>query len=124
MLDKSFGGVDYDEPTTVYVGICTACNRSGTITGEPTIGVSAYARIELDNDATTWASAASGALVSIIDIQFERATGDWGSGFDTIFLSDAASGNTNTLVYGSITSLTIEDGDQVIFPSGDFSITL
>lgn len=122
LLGKGFGGTDFDEPTTIYFGICTACAKDGTITGEPSGG--AYARVAATNDTNLWTTAASGAITTKIDIEFPRATGDWGTGFDVIFISDASTGNTNTLMYGTMASLDISNEDKLKFPSGDIDITL
>jgi hypothetical protein len=104
VLDYVFGKQAFTPPDTLYAGLCTGVTDAGVITGEPSSG--GYARVAIDNnDVTTiWSAAASkqksngsGAIV------FPAVTATWGT-LTVFFISDAASGNTNTWCYGSLVS--------------------
>lgn len=123
VLDHLCGGATHDVPTTYYVGLCTGMTEAGVITGEPTIGASGYARVAIDNDKTTWTTAASGILTNDILITFPTATGNWGTDIDTIFLADAASGD-NVILYGTTTSRTIINGDVISFATGSITVSM
>ena len=93
ILDYIWGKQTYTVPNTVYVGLCTACNDNGTVTGEPTIGTYGYARVAVTNNdiTTTWGAAASGIKRnSNGTIQFPQVTtASWGT-LTYWFISDAA----------------------------------
>lgn len=122
VLDQLFGGADYAEPATWYVGLCTGVAADGTITGEPT-GGGAYARVEWTNNTTNWNTASGGATSNKLAITFpENTTPAWGA-LDTVFLSSSSSGGS-ALIYGTFTEKTIAIGDTPYFPAGDLDITM
>ncbi len=121
VLDQLFGGSDYAEPATWYVGLCTGVAADGTITGEPS--GNNYARVEWTNNGTNWNTASSGATSNKLEITFPEASGSWGA-LDTFFLSSAASGGT-ALFYGPLDAeKTPTSGDTPKFAAGELDITL
>jgi len=122
ILDHVFGGSSYTRPSTIYIGLCTGVGEDGTITGEPS--GNNYSRVAKDNDSNTWNAASGGSKTNKIDIEFPEASGAWGT-LTKFFISDASSGNTNTLGYGDLSaSKSPTAGDVVKFPAGQLAITL
>ena len=122
ILDHVFGGSSYTRPSTIYIGLCTGVDEDGTITGEPS--GNNYSRVAKDNDSNTWNAASGGSKTNKIDIEFPEASGAWGT-LTKFFISDASSGNTNTLGYGDLSaSKSPTAGDVVKFPAGQLAITL
>lgn len=120
ILDYIWGKQTYTVPNTVYVGLCTACNDNGTVTGEPTIGTYGYARVAVTNNdiTTTWGAAAAGIKRnSNGTIQFPQVTtASWGT-LTYWFISDAATAG-NILWYGALdTSLVSVVGMEPYFDS-------
>lgn len=121
VLDQLFGGSDYAEPATWYLGLCTGVAANGTITGEPTTGN--YSRCTITNDKDSWTDAASGSVSNEVDFTFATANASWGA-LDTFFLSETSTGGT-ALCYGPLAvEKTPEDGDTPKFPAGDLDIVL
>jgi len=122
ILDHVFGGNTFSQLEHVYVGLCTGVDEDGTITGEPS--GNNYSRVELDNDSDTWNAASGGSKTNTIAITFSEASGAWGT-LTKFFISDASSGNTNTLGYGDLAaSKTPTAGDVVKILAGQLAITL
>lgn len=127
ILDAWFGKQSYTVPSTIYAGICTACNSAGTVTGEPTIGTYGYARVAITNSdvSTTWGSASSGVKANTHGIvQFPTITGTaWGT-LTVCFFSDAATGG-NILWYGNIASpLVTSVGMAPFIATSNLQVTL
>ena len=115
ILDHILGTGAYTMPSTVYVGLSTASfndDNSGTeLTG------SNYAR-----EAATFTAAASGTTSNSAAIEFNAATGSWGS-ISHFGIFDAASSG-NLLIHGAFTvAKTIASGDILKIPTGDLDIT-
>jgi hypothetical protein len=108
-------------PATVYVGLCTGVAANGTITGEPS--GNNYARIALTNNATNFPAASAGSKSNGTQINFNVPSGSWGT-LTTFFVSDSASGNTNTKEYCTITTITPGNGDTVKIVIGGTAFTL
>jgi len=126
ILGELFGGTVLSAPATLYFGLCTSVAADGTITGEPTIGVSNYARKSITNDTNLWNTPSNGLVDNKAVITFATASGSWGT-LDTFFISDSATlGSTHTIAFGTLTvEKTITDGDTPSFAAGalDISIT-
>lgn len=122
VLDQIFGALDYAEPATLYIALSTADpTEDGSGLAEPAGG--SYARKSVDNNKTTWTTAAAGALANAIAIEFVQATGDWGT-ITHFAIMDAASGG-NMLGYGVLgTAKAIDNGDTARFAIGELDITL
>ena len=115
ILDHILGTGAYTMPTTVYVGLSTASfndDNSGTeLTGNN------YAR-----EAATFTAAASGTTSNSAAVEFNAATGSWGT-VSHFGLFDAVSGG-NLLIHGALTaSKVIASGDILKIAIGDMDIT-
>jgi len=114
-LDHILGTGAYTMPTTVYVGLSTASfndDNSGTeLTGNN------YAR-----EAAAFTAAASGTTSNSAAVEFNAATGSWGT-VSHFGLFDAVSGG-NLLIHGALTaSKVIDTGDILKIAIGDMDIT-
>ena len=115
VLDHILGTGAYTMPSTVYVGLSTGSfndDNSGTeLTGNN------YAR-----KAITFGAASSGAASNNAAVEFNAATGSWGT-VSHFGLFDAVSSG-NLLIHGALTaSKVIETGDILKIAIGDMDIT-
>jgi hypothetical protein len=115
ILDHILGTGAYTMPATVYVGLSTGSfndDNSGTeLTGNN------YAR-----ESITFAAAASGTADNSAAVEFNAATGSWGT-VSHFGLFDALSGG-NLLIHGALTaSKVISSGDILKIAIGDMDIT-
>jgi hypothetical protein len=115
ILDHILGTGAYTMPATVYVGLSTGSfndDNSGTeLTGNN------YAR-----EAITFGAAASGTASNSAAVEFNAATGSWGT-VSHFGLFDAVSSG-NLLIHGALTaSKVIETGDILKIAIGDMDIT-
>ena len=115
ILDHILGTGAYTMPATVYVGLSTGSfndDNSGTeLTGNN------YAR-----KAITFGAAASGTASTSAAVEFNAATGSWGT-VSHFGLFDASTAG-NLLIHGALTaSKVIETGDILKIAIGDMDIT-
>jgi hypothetical protein len=115
ILDHILGTGAYTMPATVYVGLSTGSfndDNSGTeLTGNN------YAR-----ESVTFAAASSGSADNSAAVEFNAATGSWGT-VSHFGLFDALSGG-NLLIHGALTaSKVISSGDILKISIGDMDIT-
>lgn len=115
ILDHILGTGAYTMPSTVYVGLSTGSfndDNSGTeLTGNN------YAR-----EAITFGAAASGTASNSAAVEFNAATGSWGT-VSHFGLFDAVSSG-NLLIHGALTaSKVIDTGDILKIAIGDMDIT-
>jgi len=116
LLDHLLGTAAYTAPTTVYIGLATQsftdANSSVEISGNN------YAR-----KAIAFDSAASGATDNTSAVEFNAATGTWGT-ITHFGIFDASAGN-NLLVHGAFTGggKAIASGDVLKIDAGDLDIT-
>jgi len=116
LINGTLRATSYTAPTTVYVGLFTS---DPTDAGSGTeVSGNAYAR-----QSATFAAPSNGASSTSADIQFDQATGNWGTiGWFGIF--DALT-TGNLLYHGALTaSKTIETGDVFKIASGSLTVTL
>lgn len=115
ILDHILGTGAYTMPTTVYVGLSTGSfndDNSGTeLTG------SNYAR-----ESISFGAAASGTASNDAAVEFNAATGSWGTVSHFGVFDALTSGNL--LIHGALTaSKVIEAGDILKIAIGDMDIT-
>lgn len=115
ILDHILGTGAYTMPTTVYVGLSTGSfnddNSGIELTGNN------YAR-----EAIAFGAAASGTASNSAAVEFNAATGSWGT-VSHFGLFDAVSGG-NLLIHGALTaSKVIASGDILKISIGDMDIT-
>jgi hypothetical protein len=119
ILDHLFGKGSYTPPT-IYVGLSTADpGDDGTGLSEPS--GNGYARVQ--TSASDWTTASGGSLDNANTIEFNEATGAWGT-VTHFGLFDAATAG-NLLAHGSLSqSKTVASGDTVRFDAGDLDVNL
>jgi len=115
ILDHILSVGSYTMPTAVYVGLSTGSfndDNSGTeLTGNN------YSR-----KAITFGAASSGTASNNAAVEFDAATGSWGT-VSHFGIFDAASSG-NLLIHGALTaSKVIETGDILKIAIGDMDIT-
>ena len=115
ILDHILGTVAYTMPTTVYVGLSTGSfndDNSGT-----ELSGSNYAR-----ESISFGAAASGTASNDAAVEFNAATGSWGTVSHFGIFDALTSGNL--LIHGALTaSKVIETGDILKIAIGDMDIT-
>ena len=115
ILDHILGTGAYTMPATVYVGLSTGSfndDNSGTeLTGNN------YSR-----KVITFGAASSGTASNNAAVEFDAATGSWGT-VSHFGIFDASSAG-NLLIHGALTaSKVIETGDILKIAIGDMDIT-
>jgi len=126
LLDYALGKTAFTPDSTLYAGLATLVDSSGTITGEP--GTSkGYARVLVVNDdvATVWSTAAAKSKNNANSaITFGTASTSWGT-LSYLFLSDGSSaGAGNVYCYGTLSaSITPIAGIAPAVTAGNLVIT-
>jgi hypothetical protein len=116
LINATLRNTTYTSPSTVYVGLfLTDPTDAGSGTE---VSGGSYAR-----KAMTFGAPSNGASVNSAAVEFDQATGDWGTiPFFAIF--DALTSG-NMLYHGALTaSKTIETGDVFKFATSSVSVTL
>ena len=116
LLDHVLGSTSYSQPSAIYVALSTGSfndDASGT-----ELSGSGYSR-----KAITFGTASSGSISNNSAVEFDTATGSWGSvGFFGLY--DASSGG-NLLYHGAFSSAkTIATGDILKIASGSLTVSL
>jgi hypothetical protein len=116
LINATLRNTTYTSPATVYVGLFTS---DPTDAGSGTeVSGGSYAR-----KAATFAAPSNGASSISAAIEFDQATGSWGT--VTHFGIYDALTTGNLLYHGALTaSKTIDTGDVFKFASGALSVTL
>ncbi|HSV98857.1 MAG TPA: hypothetical protein VLI39_01700 [Sedimentisphaerales bacterium] len=119
VLDHLFGKGTY-APPTIHVALSTADpGEDGSGLDEPE--GAGYARAV--TQASDWSSADGGLIDNVEGIEFNAATGAWGT-LTHFALFDAATGG-NLLAHGSLTQpRNVNASDAPVFPPSDLQVTL
>ena len=125
VLGYLFGGADatstYAAPAHYYVALSTTTPTvTGTNFTEPS--GSGYARVEIDNDFTTWNTASGREVTNAIEIAFPESTASWGT-ITYIGFYDALTGG-NLLYYNSVSSRVVYDATTVSFPADSITVSI
>ena len=116
ILDHICATTSYTAPSAVYLGLSTG-DFTDTGSGASELSGSNYSR-----KAVVFAAAASGATSNTSKVDFDPASGNWGSISHWGIFDAAASGNI--LLSGSFSSAkTIETNDVLRISSGDLDLT-
>lgn len=116
LLNAVLRNTSYTSPTTVYVGLYTSNPGEGN-TGTECSGTG-YAR-----KSATFGAPSDGVCTNSASVEFDQATGSWGTISHVGLLDAITSGNL--LFYTDITtSKTIETGDIFKIAAGSLSVTL
>jgi hypothetical protein len=123
IMEDLLGKVAFTPATPLYFGLCTGVDADGTIHGEPT--ENEYARVSKTNNQTTFpACNPAGVIENGVAIAFPTCVTDWGT-LTHWFISDALTGNTNTLLFGTLNApKTVETGDIPTIGIGDLILSL
>lgn len=116
LINGTLRATSYTAPTTVYVGLYTT-DPTDANTGNEVSG-NGYAR-----KSATFAAPSNGASVTSADIQFDQATGSWGTIAYFGILDSLTTGNL--LYHGALTtSKAIDTGDVFKISAGSLTVTL
>ena len=116
LINATLRNTTYTSPATVYVGLFTS-DPTDAGTGTECTGAS-YARKSM-----AFGAPSNGASTNSSDVEFDQATGAWGTITHFGILDALTSGNL--LYHGALTSSkVIEDGDVFKFASAAVSVTL
>jgi hypothetical protein len=116
LINATLRNTTYTSPSVVYVGLFTS-DPTDAGTGTEVSGGS-YAR-----KAMTFGAPSNGASVNSSAVEFDQATGNWGT--ITHFGIFDASSSGNLLYHGALTaSKAIETGDVFKFATSSVSVTL
>ena len=116
LLNAVLRNTSYTSPTTVYVGLYTSNPGEGNTGTE--ISGNSYAR-----KSATFGAPSDGVCTNSAAVEFDQATGSWGTVSHVGLLDAITSGNL--LFYTDITtSKTIETGDIFKIAAGSLSVTL
>jgi hypothetical protein len=117
ILKHVFTNTAYTSPTTVYVGLFTVAPTD--VGGGTEVSGSGYAR----KSAAFTVSGTDTLATNSAAIEFDAATGSWGT-IVAIAVFDASTSG-NMLAFADLTtSKTIATGDVLRIPAGDLDITL
>lgn len=116
LINATLRNTTYTSPATVYVGLFTT---DPTDAGSGTeVSGGSYAR-----KSASFGAPSNGASSTDADVQFDQATGNWGTVTHFGIFDAATSGNL--LYHGALTSSkTIETGDVFKIASGNLTVTL
>jgi hypothetical protein len=116
LLNAVLRNTSYTSPATVYVGLYTSNPGEGNTGTE--ISGNSYAR-----KSATFGAPSDGVCTNSAAVEFDQATGSWGTISHVGLLDAITSGNL--LFYTDITtSKTIETGDIFKIAAGSLSVTL
>ena len=116
LINATLRNTTYTSPATVYVGLFTS-DPTDAGTGTECTGAS-YARKSM-----AFGAPSNGASTNSAAVEFDQATGAWGT-ITHFGILDALTGG-NLLYHGALTSSkVIEDGDVFKFASAAVSVTL
>lgn len=126
LLDQIAGATSPTIPATYYFALSTTTPTvSGTNFTEPTTVGTAYDRVTVANNKTTFGSAASNSVTTLISVSFPESTASWGT-VTYVGIYDAATvGTGNLLYYGVLSpSRAIATGTVFYFPIGAITFTV
>jgi hypothetical protein len=126
ILDQIAGAVSPTIPATYYFGLSTTpIVDAGTGYTEPTTVSTAYARVAVANNKTTFGNAGSNSVTTLISISFPESTLSWGT-ITTVFIADALTVGTGNILYsGTLSTPTaIATGTVFYFGAGGVTFTL
>ena len=120
ILDHVVNGASWTSPGTVYSALFTVIPSDSTGGTEVTVTDSAYTRVA--TSFSTAGATATGQVANTAAVNFATVAGGdsitivgWG-------LLDAATAG-NLLYWATVTSTTLQVGDQATFPAGNITIT-
>lgn len=118
VLDHALATTSWTMPTQLYIGLATSSFGETATTGSGTeLTGNNYSRKLID-----FSSASGGTTSNSAAVEFDAATGNWGT--ITSFALFDASTNGNAIIYGDFTaSKVIASGDILRIAAGDLDVT-
>ena len=126
LLNAAFGGVSYTPPANIFVALFTTAPSSYTAgTGGTEVTGNNYSRASVTNNTTNFPSISgtTRAKATGANITFATPSGTWGTVVAFAYY-DASSGGNYLGGAALTTSKTINNGDTVVFNSGNLTITV
>lgn len=126
ILDVMFGKVANPFPSTYYVALSsTQPANDGTNITEPSTSGTAYARVTLANNTTSFPGASARETAINVDLTYPEATADWGDELGWFAIMDSATvGAGNMIGWGALgTPITVIAGGIPTFLAGSLVIT-
>ncbi len=125
LQNRIYGGVAApDLPSTYYLAISTTTPAvSGTGFTEPTTVGSAYARVQIPNNKTSFTASENGVVKTAVDFSFAESTSHWGTiTYAGIF--DAPTGGNLLEFIALPTTRVVEIGTILTIRAGQLEFTL
>lgn len=137
LIDHLLRTTTFSQPSVIAIALCTSAptrsDNGSTIDEVP--DANGYARQTLNPSNSNWAatqggtsgasSGTSGQTSNAIDVEFDAATGNWGTVSHIAVCDSATWGAGNLLFYGELPSpLAIEGGDQATVDAGTLTLTI
>lgn len=116
----------YTAPSTVYLAVSTA-GWAASVTGTSLAATeppeaAGYTRVAVPNDDTMWTEATAGSSTNLLTVEYDDATGSWGT-LTSFYVVDAPVGG-NTLWGGDLyVTRSIGAGDSAKFSQGQLNIS-
>jgi len=121
LLDKEFGAVDYTPPSSHFLALYSTAPASDGSGGTELPFTHGYARVEVPNDKTSWATASGKSLSNAILIAFPNADADWATAV-AIVLKTASTGGT-VRAHGLLEEpVTVRSGKHAEYEAGALEI--
>ena len=126
ILDQQFGSVSPSIPASYYLALSTTTpTDAGANFTEPTTVASAYARVTIANNKTSWEDSASNSLSNLIEIAFPESTLAWGTITHVGLFDSGTVGAGNLRYFSALTpSRVIQTGAIVYFGIGDITVSI
>ena len=126
LLNDLFRGVEYTNPTNLYLGVgTTAPSEDGTGFTEPS--ASSYHRYEIASTTTNWTEPTDGSLSNLPTFRFNEAEESWTTSTTPLThwaIFDAAT-DGNMLFYGDLLkSQEVPSGGILEIPTNALSTTI
>ena len=118
--DLMLGGVAYTPPATYYLALYTT-SPTDSGGGVEVVGGS-YERVAIANNLTNFPAAVAGLKSNALQINFPRATADWGLVVASALCDAPTAGNVH-LLGDTLTPRNIVSGTDVFYPPGTLTFT-
>ena len=137
LIDHLLRTATFSQPSVIAIALCTAA-PTGADTGatiDEVANANGYTRKALNPSNSNWAatqggtsgasSGTDGITSNAIDIEFDAASGSWGTITHIAVCDSATWGAGNLLFYGALSAPTaVDGGDQVTVDAGSLTLTI
>jgi hypothetical protein len=120
IINHLFRGSAFSAPTTLYAALYTVAPTDAG--GGTEVSAAGYARVAITCNTSNWSAPGTNGTTSNSNaITFPAAGANWGNIVAIVFF-DAASGG-NMLIWLTMTSTAVNNGQTASFASGALSVT-